>query len=153
MQGEIHVDGSVYFHWPAIQVVGPVAPLLDSIHRRIDQQGMTLHQLKALDCPLLADDGAQHDQALNVRLLRQGWIDRLDLADEQGLQFRRWYLHPIRGVLCWRSVGFRFRSYDLRCVPGLLFGRLLLWRSGLASLTQGCATEDGKTLVARLGVL
>src|SRR5215475_7204981 len=65
-QGEIHLDGGLYFHRFAVQDVRPVTPLAHGFDRRLIKHWRPANGAQVLDSSALADRSLQNHLSLNA---------------------------------------------------------------------------------------
>src|SRR5215471_19395731 len=84
VQRKDHVDRGVYFHRLAVEQSRLVAPLTNSVKRRLLQERVAGDHFQLLNRAIFADDGVQADRARNASLPRERWIDGLNAIHDLG---------------------------------------------------------------------
>src|SRR6266849_6209111 len=100
-----HVDGRVDFNRLAIEKRRLIAPLTNSIKRRLLQERVPGHHFQFINRAILTDDGVQADCARNARLAGQRRINGLNAIDDaSGLHVATDADRPLGSRRWWRSA-------------------------------------------------
>ena len=99
------VDGNlrVYRHGLAVPHIRLVAPVLDGVDSRGNQERVTSHQFQFLDCTVFRDVGIENYRALHMSLPRQRWIVGHDFLYEKTSCIVWRQANPLER-LCWAFI-------------------------------------------------